>query len=586
MASNTALWTSAYKEREDLNQFGSAGLALFAMALKFGYDDLETIGADAVVDGPDDKGCDVVYIDRDQKLAIISQSYRAETPKNAAQDSKAATLRQAISYLLEVDIGIVPERIKASAAALRAAINDAEIDQIHIWFVHNCPASTNVAGEMNAVGQTAKSALVSRFKSRDISVFSEEISTESLEKMYTDTNTPILVSDVIEFNTAPGLSFNEGEWSCLVVPLELKLLQKLYQKHKTDLFSANVRDFLGVKSGDSNINFQMQKSLKEKPKNFFVYNNGLTILTHRIENKKIDDTTSNVKIHGISIVNGAQTTGTIGTSAETPPDGAYALARFISTPNEDLVSDVVRYNNSQNAVTASDFRSTDPIQRRLVNEMKSIPDAEYDGGRRGGVSAAIKRRPRLIPSYSVGQALAALHGAPTVAYNEKSAIWSRDVLYSRFFNENLTAKHMIFAYSLLRSIENEKNNLRQKVASDEAGLTSAEREKLSFYRKRGSVFLLAGAISECLETILDKVVPNKFRLSFSEKISPEEASKFWTPTVQALSGLHAYLEPAFSDGLKNQEKVQETTKKFSQLVAGLRAPYASFFDVIKAAVAN
>lgn len=330
----------------------------------------------------------------------------------------------------------------------------------------------------------------------------------------------------------------------------------------------------------------MQKSLKDKPKNFFVYNNGLTILNHRIENKKLNDNTSNVRIHGISIVNGAQTTGTIGTSTEAPPEGAYALARFISTSNEDLVSDVVRYNNSQNAVTASDFRSTDPIQRRLVLEMKSIPDAEYDGGRRGGVSAAIKRRPRLLPSYSVGQALAALHGAPTVAYNEKSGIWSRDVLYSRFFNDNLSAKHMIFAYSLLRAIENEKNILRQKEAGDETNLTSAEKEKLSFYRKRGSVFLLAGAISECLETILDKVIPNKFRLNFSEKTSPEEAAKFWAPTVQALSGLHAYLEPAFSDGLKNQEKVQETTKKFSQLVAGLRAPYASFFDVIKNATSS
>lgn len=213
MSTSTALWNTAYKEREDLNQFGSAGLALFAMALKFGYDDLETIGADAVVDGPDDKGCDVVYIDRDQKVAIISQSYRADTPKISAQDSKAASLRQAISYLIEVEIEKVPERIRASASALRAAISDAEIDQIHIWFVHNCPASTNVAAEMSAVGHTAKSALVSRFKSKDITIFSEEISTEYLEKMYTDTNTPILVNDVIEFDTAPGLSFNEGEWN-------------------------------------------------------------------------------------------------------------------------------------------------------------------------------------------------------------------------------------------------------------------------------------------------------------------------------------------------------------------------------------
>lgn len=404
-----------------------------------------------------------------------------------------------------------------------------------------------------------------------------------MEKLYTDTNTPILVDDVTEFECAPGLVFDEGDWRCVVVPLQLQLLRNLYAKHKTDLFSANVRDFLGVKAGDSNINYQMQKSLREKPKNFFVYNNGLTILTHAIEQTKISDERVRIQVKGLSIVNGAQTTGTIGTSSDAPPADAFVLARFISTKSEDLVSDVVRYNNSQNAVTASDFRSTDPIQRRLVEQMKLIPDAEYDGGRRGGVSAAIKRRPKLLPSYSVGQALAAIHGAPTVAYNEKSAIWSRDALYSRFFNDNLTASHIVFAYGLLRAIENEKNDLRTKDVSGRE-LTAAEKAKLAFYRKRGSVFLLASAIGECLETIIDRVIPNRFALSFGNSTSPDEASRIWAPVVGALSSLHTHLDKAFSDGLKNQERVSETTRAFSQLVAGLRIPYAAFFDQLKLAV--
>ena len=231
-------------------------------------------------------------------------------------------------------------------------------------------------------------------------------------------------------------------------------------------------------------------------------------------------------------------------------------------------------------MTASDFRSTDPTQRRLVTEMQDIPDAEYDGGRRGGVSAAIKRRPKLLPSYSVGQALAAVHGAPTVAYNEKSAIWSRDALYSRYFSDALTARHIVFVHSLLRSIENEKNDLRLRESLGEQ-MTSADKAKLAFYRRRGSVFLLAGAVGECLETITDSVVPNRFNLRFGPKVSPEAAVKIWLPTVQALSGLHTHLEKAFSDGLKNQERVTETIKAFSQLVASLRTPYASFFDAVK-----
>jgi hypothetical protein len=376
-------WSHAYSERQDLAAFGSAGLALFAMALKFGYDDLETIGSDAVVDGPDDRSCDVVYIDRDQKSAIIAQAYKAESPKDSASASKAASLRQAISYLIEVDLLSVPERIRPSASALRSVLGDGDIDQIYIWFVHNCSGSKNVKNELSAVEQTAHAIIAQQFSGQNISVFAEEISSEDLEKLYSDTNTPILVNEAVEFETDQGLTFNEDEWKCFVVPLKLSLLRKLYQNHKTNLFSANVRDFLGVKSGDSNINYQMQKSLKENPRNFFVYNNGLTILTHKVElRENAGDSRTTVKVHGLSIVNGAQTTGTIGTSADAPPDEAFVLARFISTNSEELVGDVVRFNNSQNAVTASDFRSTDPIQRRLVEEMKRIPDAEYDGGRR------------------------------------------------------------------------------------------------------------------------------------------------------------------------------------------------------------
>jgi len=576
-----ASWNVAYREREDLVPFGSAGLALYAMALKFGYDDLPTIGADAVVDGPDDKGCDVVYLDREQRMAVVAQSYRAITPKQAASDSKAATLRQGISYLLEVNLSAVPERLRASATALRTALLEGEIETVYVWFVHNCPHSANVTKEVDAVEQSVKSVLSARYNDHSVRVFAEEISSETLEKLYTDTSTPILVNESFSLTSDSVLQFEEGDWNCVVIPLQISKLQQWYQKYSTDLFSANVRDFLGVKAGDSNINYQMQKSLAEKPQNFFVYNNGLTILTHRVnvQPSSADEKQQyTVDLYGLSIVNGAQTTGTIGTSKSLPPSNAYVLARFISTDKEELVGDVVRFNNSQNAVTASDFRSTDSHQRRLVEEMKAIPDAEYDGGRRGGVSAAIKRRPKLLPSYSVGQALAAFHGSPAVAYNEKSAIWSRDALYSRYFNDHLTAAHVVFAYSLLRAIENEKNLLR---AQEGGPLTETDRAKLTFYRKRGSVFLLAGAAGECLETIVGAPISNKFKVSLGNQMSPDKAIALWKPVVTALSGLHSYLEKALNDGLKNQETVGETLKSFSQLVASLREPYQPFFEPLK-----
>jgi hypothetical protein len=215
--------------------------------------------------------------------------------------------------------------------------------------------------------------------------------------------------------------------------------------------------------------------------------------------------------------------------------------------------------------------------------MAKIPDAEYDGGRRGGISAAIKRRPKLLPSYSVGQAIAALHGDPTVAYNEKSAIWSRDALYSKYFNDGLSASHIVFAYGLLKAVENEKNALRTRETVD-LNLTTAEKAKLDFYRRRGSTLLLVAAVGECLETIVNQVIPDRFSISFGHGVSPETAAVIWAPTVEALSGLHTHLNKALSDGLKNAERVRETVSSFSQLVDSLRGPMSGFFEVVEKAV--
>jgi hypothetical protein len=153
-------------------------------------------------------------------------------------------------------------------------------------------------------------------------------------------------------------------------------------------------------------------------------------------------------IRGISIVNGAQTTGAIG-SLDVPPDKNLMVPiRFIWTSNKNRVQNIIRFNNNQNKISASDFRSTDAIQKRLKTEFEKNPDAEYEGGRRGGVTDTIKRRPNLLPSYTVGQALAAFHGNPVIAYDRKSEIWISDQLYSSFFKEETTAKHIVFAYSL------------------------------------------------------------------------------------------------------------------------------------------
>jgi len=206
--------------------------------------------------------------------------------------------------------------------------------------------------------------------------------------------------------------------------------------------------------------------------NFWVFNNGVTILCHNVTVKTRKNGTA-LQIKGMSIVNGAQTTGALGSLELMPPISAKVLVRFVETGSSAIIQNIIRFNNSQNKISASDFRSTDEIQKRLKTEMADVPNAEYEGGRRGGYGDAIKRRPNLLASFTVGQALAAFHGDSVVAYNQKSDIWINDRLYGKYFQDDTTARHIVLAYSLLKSIETIKLDIVQKSRTTNS-LTSLE----------------------------------------------------------------------------------------------------------------
>ncbi len=48
-------WKAAFSARTDLERYGDNGIGLFALALRFGLDDLDTVASESLTDGNDDK---------------------------------------------------------------------------------------------------------------------------------------------------------------------------------------------------------------------------------------------------------------------------------------------------------------------------------------------------------------------------------------------------------------------------------------------------------------------------------------------------------------------------------------------------
>lgn len=562
-------WQNAFSAMKANYSLTDDAVGIFAINLRFNLDDTQSIASEAITGGGDDKKCDVLYVDKERQVAVIAQCYMSKSGKSSAPANKASDLNTALTWLLSTDIEKLPEGLKGRADELRSAINAGEVKQFYIWYVHNLPRSKNVQNELQAVENTARAALKAYPSGPDINIFAEEICNAQLERLYMQAERTVIVTDEIFTIVPDAIEINSSDWTSLVTTVRGSWLRGLYTQYKTDLFSANLRGYLGSRESDSNINNGIKTTAQEQPNNFYVYNNGITALVLDYELGRRSKSGRKLKITGISIVNGAQTTGSIANLAENPTPDLQVSIRFVKAKKDSIISNVVRFNNSQNKLQAADFRSTDQIQERLRTEFDSIPDAEYEGGRRGGASDTIKRSKFTLPSYTVGQSVAAFHGDPVTAYDKKSELWTSEKNYRQIFTDRTSARHIVFCYSLLSAINKRKMALSQKQKIDPSSLTVIENNSLAFLNKKGSSYLLSHVISQCMETILSKPIPNKFDLYFAKNVSPATAEEYWLPIVDMMLSLSNQLENAFSRSRISNESIAKAVPNFVGVVASI-----------------
>ena len=568
---------AALQSRTDLTKYGDNALLLFTLQLRFEIEDIDAVATNSLTDGSNDKKCDLVYVDKESHIAVIAQGYFCSktTLPSEAPANKASDLNTAVVWLLSTPINDLPTQLLQSAASeLREALQNNELNSIEFWYSHNLPESKNVRNELDAVTRNAQNTVRQNFpECTNINIAGIEWGITATEDIYKSLTTPILVSDELSVLTSEGgFNISAADWRAFITTIPADWLYDLFKKYESKLFSANIRGYLGSRNVDANINNGIKQTAQDDSDHFCVFNNGITAITHDFQ---YDSSSKLLKLTGISIVNGAQTTGAIGHLASSPSANVRIQARFIVCSNQSTIKSVIRYNNSQNKVEAPDFRSNDSVQSRLVIEFNNIPDAEYVGGRRGGSEGVIKRRANLLPSSTVGQALTAFHGDPLNAYNRKSDIWESNSLYERVFNTKTTAKHIVFVYSLHEALDDFKRELSKKKESD--SLDKAELSQLTFFLYRGSNLVAVTAISECLEVLLKMQIPDLFKLSFGN-VSPNDANLIWKEVLTPLIALISQLVPAVKDGIKGQASTSPTIDVFRSLVDATKVPNSSIYE--------
>lgn len=151
------------------------------------------------------------------------------------------------------------------------------------------------------------------------------------------------------------------------------------------LFDKNIRDYLGNTGVNKNIYNTLLDSNDRK--NFFYYNNGITIICDSIKRSPHNPEAANLNIQfeifNPQIVNGCQTVNSIyqvlknvnPNELDTQFKDAFVMLKVLEINRSDegqeiLYKNIVKYNNSQNSIDEKTFVSNTAIFARLQNEFE------------------------------------------------------------------------------------------------------------------------------------------------------------------------------------------------------------------------
>jgi len=493
----------------------------YALGLLTSQDDFLSLAATTTTDGSDDKNLDAILVDED-RIYICQGCLYDDWDRKSADSSKAATLSSAITWLLSAPLKEVPPRIRPRVDEVRQLIKAGECSELHIAFIHNAGESDAAATELDAVSRGAKTALPEA-----VTVHAIEIGLARLNSLFEAASADVLVREVVTLEVGPHHELAQDQWRALATVLTGTELKRLYDKYNDRLFSANVRDYLRIANRKGNVNRSIKNSAETDPDRFWTYNNGITMLTSKWT---LDEDETKVKLEGLSIINGAQTTGVIGDTDDKSLSKLRIPTRVIECKNDEIVRNIVRFNNTQNSVKSFDLRSNDKVQSRLREEFE-ILSIEYVHRRRGsGRSAAF-----AIHAEAIAQLLAAFHGEFNTAIRRKADLFEEDSKYESIFSVSTTAAHVFLVQALADAIDKYKRDLGAKVSSGKA--TDAQEERLRFLEYSTAKQFIISIIGALAEEILGEPLTSRFAWRVADnRVQTNRASaiRAWDQAITAL----------------------------------------------------
>ena len=168
---------------------------------------------------------------------------------------------------------------------------------------------------------------------------------------------------------------NGADYISYLAILPADLLHDLYHEFGARILELNVRSFLQARG---KVNRGIRDTLKNEPKRFLAYNNGISATAESVDLTPITGGVGIRTITGLQVVNGGQTVASIHRAKDR--DGqdlsnvsVQAKITIVRPENiENLVPKISRFANTQNRVNESDFSANHPFHVRFQQLSETV----------------------------------------------------------------------------------------------------------------------------------------------------------------------------------------------------------------------
>ncbi|GEO82458.1 AIPR family protein [Pararhodospirillum oryzae] len=398
---------------------------------------------DGVVEGGGDFGIDALYVgaldEVEIPIVLIQGKYRQDLKGDAQfPESGIEKMITALGTLFDPNRAYrVNPRLESRVEEIRAMIGEGAIPRVRVVLCNN-GLKWNQAGQLRLENTGFHDMVGWEYAGPDDLI--------ALMRRRKDVETQIRL-------TGRAVVEDYDFMRAMVGRLSVLELARLFETHGDALLERNIRRYLGL---GGRINERIAQTLRDPAQRdkFYFYNNGITIVCSKFSYNGLAERDWIVRVNGLQIVNGGQTSKTIQqVKAEVGDDigTACVLVRLYEVPgnDDDLVQRITEATNSQNPVDLRDLRSNDPRQKDLADALALLGFTYRAQRSRVPVEAG------EITSAVAAEAVLAVwrHRPHAARFQVKEHFGS---YYDLIFSPDLNGAQVVMAVLLLRWAENKR----------------------------------------------------------------------------------------------------------------------------------